>query len=54
MYTRRAYETRGRALAQPMGRDNGSHRLPYNLVREAMYSPRISRTARYNGLKLIP
>jgi hypothetical protein len=38
MYTRvgHAKTYRGRTVAQPMGRDNGSHRLLYNLV-EAMY-----------------
>jgi hypothetical protein len=38
-----------------MGRDNGSHRLPVQPVRGGnVLHPRISRTARYNGLKLIP
>jgi hypothetical protein len=52
MYTRRGIQPPwARTVAQPMGRDNGSHTT--YLVSEAMYFS-ISRTDRSNELRLVP
>jgi hypothetical protein len=53
MYTRRGMRklTVGAPVAQPMGRDNGSHTT--YLVSEAVTQPLISRTDQ-NELRLVP